>query len=223
MERRLKERLIGAAVLVMLAVIFIPMILSDSNRTETAITKTNIPQRPEGEAPSHIAPLQESDLKSAGEEGAAPAQAQEQTPAPAPEAKPAPAPKPSPAPEAKPAPAPKPSPAPEAKTTPPPAPASPAKTAPESKPAATASGQRRELTAWVVQVGSFSGHDNANRLLKKLQGSGYAAFIEHVKQDSETVYRVRVGPEVRRSSAESLKEKLAKELKIKGMLVLQYP
>jgi DedD protein len=209
MERRLKERLIGAAVLVMLAVIFIPMILSDSNRTETAITKTNIPQRPEGEAPSHIAPLQESDLKSAGEEGAAPAQAQEQTPAPAPEAKPAPAPKPSPAPEAK--------------TTPPPAPASPAKTAPESKPAATASGQRRELTAWVVQVGSFSGHDNANRLLKKLQGSGYAAFIEHVKQDSETVYRVRVGPEVRRSSAESLKEKLAKELKIKGMLVLQYP
>ncbi|MEJ2762234.1 MAG: hypothetical protein P8126_12100 [Gammaproteobacteria bacterium] len=73
MERRLKERLIGAAVLVMLAVIFIPMILSDSNRTETAITKTNIPQRPEGEAPSHIAPLQESDLKSAGEEGAAPA------------------------------------------------------------------------------------------------------------------------------------------------------
>ena len=242
MERRLKERLIGAAVLVMLAVIFIPMILSDSNRTETAITKTNIPKPPEGEVTSHIAPVQESELKSAGaDEAAAPAQPQEQKPAPAPAAKAAPGPEASKAPAAKAAPKSQASKAPAAKAAPesqasktPAASTAPvAKVSPEpvaktgstaaAPTPAAASGQHRELISWVVQIGSFSSHDNADRLLKKLQGSGYAAFIEPIKQGSETVYRVRVGPEVRRSSAESLKDKLARELKMKGLLVLEYP
>ncbi|MFT7458394.1 MAG: DedD protein, partial [Planctomycetota bacterium] len=63
MERRLKERLIGAAVLVMLAVIFIPMILDDSSETDVTITETNIPTRPGDDFNSRIVPLQESDLR----------------------------------------------------------------------------------------------------------------------------------------------------------------
>ena len=63
MEHRLKERLIGAAVLVMLAVIFIPMILNNASRNDTAITETNIPKRPAGEFDSKIVPLRESDVQ----------------------------------------------------------------------------------------------------------------------------------------------------------------
>ena len=64
MERRLKERLIGAAVLVMLGVIFIPMILDDSSETDITITETNIPRRPDDNFSSRIVPLKESDLTS---------------------------------------------------------------------------------------------------------------------------------------------------------------
>ena len=62
MGRRLKERLIGAAVLVMIAVIFIPMILDDSSETDVTITETNILTRPDDDFNSRIVPLQESDL-----------------------------------------------------------------------------------------------------------------------------------------------------------------
>ena len=62
MEHRLKERLIGAAVLVMLAVILIPMVLDNSVETDTSITKANIPPRPENGFSSRIIPLEEAEL-----------------------------------------------------------------------------------------------------------------------------------------------------------------
>ena len=63
MQQRLKERLIGAAVLLMLAVIFIPMILDNSSHSDLTIDVTNIPEKPEGSFSSRIVPLQEHDNK----------------------------------------------------------------------------------------------------------------------------------------------------------------
>ena len=63
MQQRLKERLIGAVVLVMLAVIFIPMILDDTTQTNSVITESNIPPRPEMEFTSRIMSIQEADTK----------------------------------------------------------------------------------------------------------------------------------------------------------------
>lgn len=56
MDRRLKQRLIGALVLVSLGVIFIPMIL-DGPGNGPVIEGTNIPQRPEGGFASGVPPL----------------------------------------------------------------------------------------------------------------------------------------------------------------------
>ncbi|MEX2353732.1 MAG: hypothetical protein WD709_06050, partial [Gammaproteobacteria bacterium] len=56
MERRLKERLTGAAVLILLAVIFIPMILDNSVQDETRITESNIPPGPETELVTRTIP-----------------------------------------------------------------------------------------------------------------------------------------------------------------------
>ena len=99
------------------------------------------------------------------------------------------------------------------------APAQGDKPEPESNPAKPGS---RGLPAWVVQIGSFSQEDNARGLIKKLRAAGHAAFIEKLHRDGKTIYRVRVGPELLRSDANELKNKLDKELKMDTM-VLQYP
>lgn len=62
MEQKLKERLVGAAVLVAIAVIFIPIIFTDSPETEV-ITGSNIPEKPETNFNSRIVPVIESDDK----------------------------------------------------------------------------------------------------------------------------------------------------------------
>jgi len=62
MEQKLKERLAGAAVLVAIAVIFIPIILSDSLETES-ISGSNIPEKPETNFNSRIIPVIENDEK----------------------------------------------------------------------------------------------------------------------------------------------------------------
>ena len=46
MDQKLKERLAGATVLVLLAVILPPLLLDDAREVETRITTTNIPEKP---------------------------------------------------------------------------------------------------------------------------------------------------------------------------------
>ena len=94
---------------------------------------------------------------------------------------------------------------------------SPTKVEPE--PEASKPGQ---VSAFVVQVGSFSSEPNAVALRDKLRKMGFACFVEAVKGKQGMVYRVRVGPELTRKLAGKLKEDLAKKAKIDG-LVQSYP
>lgn len=48
--------------------------------------------------------------------------------------------------------------------------------------------------AWLVQAGSFAERRNAERLKAKLGNSVGTVFIEPVKNNRRTLYRVRVGP-----------------------------
>lgn len=241
MERRIKERLTGAAILIMLGVIFIPMILDNSIHTDTTIEETNIPERPGGSFDSRPLPPDEPVPRPASkpqpEAESAPESESEPEPGPEPvssvkpeeEAEPAAsageetekqaeqkeekAPAPAPAAEEKPQ-----QPKQEAK-------AAESGRAEEAEPATKtprSEAKSRGLTAWVVQIGSFSREDNANNLVKKLQNMGYPAFIEPLKQDSGTVYRVRIGPELLRSDASALREKLEQEVEMEG-IVVEYP
>ncbi len=201
MERRLKERLIGAAVLVMLAVILIPMILDDSSERDIAITKTNIPARPKDDFNSRIVPLKESDLTPVPEKTTPKADTEpllDVLPEPGvaiEHSKPKPKPKPKPEKEK------------ETKST---------------QIGEKAVSNNMGVTAWVVQLGSFSSEENAKVLNEKLRKSGYPAFVEPVKRGATTAFRVRVGPEILRSDAESLKQKLKKSMQIDG-IVIRYP
>ncbi len=77
-------------------------------------------------------------------------------------------------------------------------------------------------TAWVVQVASFNREENALALRDKLRTAGYTAFIERLRQPGEDIFRVRIGPEVERTRAEDLRARLEREMKAKG-IVQQYP
>ena len=191
MHRRLKERLIGAAVLVMLAVIFIPMILDNTSQTETTITQSNIPARSDDEFNSRIIPItgsSESDTQQA------PAVAQ---------------------------------PIPEKETV--------SVAVVTTRPVEEETAQREQsrknpkskiedvgLTAWVVQLGSFTNETNAKTLNDELRKAGFSSFVEPLKQGPKLIYRVRVGPELLRSDAQLLKDKLDSRLKMDG-IILAYP
>ena len=75
---------------------------------------------------------------------------------------------------------------------------------------------------FVVQLGSFTSQDNAQRMVNTLSKKGYKVFIESSMGSAGTVYRVRVGPFTDRVKAEAIQATLARQEKRRGM-VLVYP
>ena len=63
---------------------------------------------------------------------------------------------------------------------------------------------------WAVQLGSFSAQENAEGLASTLREQGYAAFLSQVQKDSGQLHRVRIGPQKDRESAEAIAAQLAK-------------
>ena len=61
---------------------------------------------------------------------------------------------------------------------------------------------------WAVQLGSFSNQANAERLAADLRKRGYAAFLSQLSTSSGSLHRVRVGPQKDRESAEAVAGKL---------------
>lgn len=49
--------------------------------------------------------------------------------------------------------------------------------------------------AWVVQIGSFSEEDNAQRLAQRVAGLGFNARVSTFNASAGPMYRVRLGPE----------------------------
>ncbi len=85
-----------------------------------------------------------------------------------------------------------------------------------------ATSKKHEPSAWVIQVGTFSNAGNAMELRDRIRRSGHSAFIEVLKGAQGMLYRVRVGPELRRETAEALRGKLRKDLHLDA-LVMRYP
>lgn len=78
---------------------------------------------------------------------------------------------------------------------------------------------KQPVKAWAIQVGSFSERKNAFSLRNKLRSKKFTAFVESVITAKGHVYRVRVGPEVKRLQAEKIQKRLAKELKVSGLVI----
>lgn len=62
---------------------------------------------------------------------------------------------------------------------------------------------------WAVQLGSFSDRNNAEKLAAELRGAGYAAFLSQLDANAGALHRVRVGPQRNRAAAEEVAGTLA--------------
>jgi DedD protein len=196
MDKALKQRLVGASVLIALAVIVLPMLLS--GRPENAVQQSQTIELPPRPAEVNfetrrfpVTDAQENARPSATED---PAAAGQQLPTPASASPDASGAKPATAEPvaAEPADA---TTALQAETEPagpatvePSAGGGPATAATAPPPAEGGSGR------YVVQVASLSSADNASRLLQTLQNKGYAVLFDVIDSEVGQLNRVRVGP-----------------------------
>ncbi len=73
--------------------------------------------------------------------------------------------------------------------------------------------------AWSVQVSSFESQSNATAFEKKLVEAGYAAYIRSTTANNITVHRVFVGPKINRQSALETKVEIDKAYKTQSLLI----
>ena len=199
MDSALKQRLLGAAVLIALLIIFVPMFLGSSPPKEAStIQNLDIPPLPERKFETRTLPVEPStpanpaaqkpsaDDKVATVDTKAPATFE------APDAK---APDKAPAASA---------------TTSPPAQASEKKTVADAVPAAvdaapapTSPGGR-----FSVNLGVYADQGHADALVAKLKKAGFAAYSETTEYQGKSAQRVRVGPYADRAAAESARLKI---------------
>ncbi len=65
--------------------------------------------------------------------------------------------------------------------------------------------------AWVVQLGSFASRENAERLASNLRTKRYSAYVSEFRGSGRVLFRVRVGPEQDRARADAIAARLARE------------
>lgn len=70
-------------------------------------------------------------------------------------------------------------------------------------------------SGWVVQVGSFASEQAARDLDTRLRKEDYNAYVRRVEQDGDVLYRVFVGPELSRTAADRLRDRLASDTRFK--------
>ena len=212
MRQRLKERLVGAALLALIGVVFIPMLLSGP--VDPATISANIPKRPDYEPPPRLQPLPLEAIvpgpgakTKAAENRDASGQRAGMAALRAPSAADIAAERGLAALQDGPEQA--------AGTVKP-------EQAAETAGAAPPAGRQVGLSAWVVQLGAFDSQEKADQLKRRLKQAGFRAFMEPVAGNKQTAYRVRVGPELLRSEADKLRRDIKAAMKLDG-IVLDYP
>ena len=68
-----------------------------------------------------------------------------------------------------------------------------------------------QAPAWAVQLGAFSNRAKAEQLVAELKKRRYAAFLLEYRASGQVLYRVRVGPEQDRARANEIAARLAKD------------
>ncbi|MBA2926051.1 SPOR domain-containing protein [Pseudomonas sp. P7] len=205
-----KQRMVGALVLVALAVIFLPMLFSRQDEQRQVVVEApaapEAPSLPQVQVEPVVVPepqaLPEEEPVPTDEEMAAPSTPVQPS---VPVVKPAPAPVVA----AKPA-APVPAPKPVA-----PQPAAPGK--PDV-------GQSRIdpnglPISWSIQVASLGNREGADALQKKLRSQGYNAYI----RSADGKNRVFIGPLIERAEADRLRDLLDRQQNLKGFVTRFQP
>ncbi|MBZ2167943.1 MULTISPECIES: SPOR domain-containing protein [Marinobacter] len=216
----LKQRIVGALVLVSLAVIFVPMIFDEphSERTSNSIQIPEEPPFPEVTVPEDDAIVAPVDGPTGVEGDGGASAASDDEPEPdyriveteqAPfegvpevdqESEPVAESRVESAPEVS-------SQAPED-----------AEVEPEITETSPDAGRDIEAGDWVVQLGSFGNADNARRLSEQVRDKGYGSQLQAVKRGDATLTRVFSGPFPDRASAEAAKRVLDESFSLNSLV-----
>ena len=78
------------------------------------------------------------------------------------------------------------------------------------------------LQRFAVQTGVFSAAENANTVVNRLTGAGYAAYSERVSNGANSLHRVRIGPLLTQDDADTMAAEILTNLNIRG-IVVAYP
>ncbi|HBP4147520.1 TPA: SPOR domain-containing protein [Pseudomonas aeruginosa] len=209
LERGLKQRIVGALVLIALAVIFLPMLFTREDESRQVVVEA--PPRPQAPAmPSvEVQPTEVPELQP-GEEDIAPEIVEEGSPAAAGQPSqpigglPAP---PPPAQTQAPA------------ASPPPSQPQPPAAPPSPPPVEKRLDANNLPQSWSVQLASLSNRARAEELQKTLRSQGYNAYI----RSFDGMNRVFVGPVIQRAEADRLRDQLSKQQKLNGFVVRFQP
>jgi len=196
-ESTLTHRIVGAIVLLSLAVIFIPILLEPKDDDPIRLEKTNIPVMPKGvESLSFrvdevgefkkIDSDVESKFQSSGEVTREMPLRQSDLPGSTMEIDP------------------------QEKI---PSSHSPQKVVPVREPSPSNS------STWMVQLASFSKENNAKALQDRLRAKQFEVYVSAVDGKNGMIWRVRVGPELSKERAEAIRKVLQAETGLKGLLV----
>ncbi|MGF2685444.1 SPOR domain-containing protein [Marinobacter sp. DUT-3] len=207
----LKQRIIGALVLVSLAVIFVPMLFDEphSERTSNPIKipeeppfpEVDAPEPPEADAPAYR--LEETDEpEPVADRDSQQVQRVEEPVEQAPE--------PQPEPEA----------APEEPVSQPVADQSRPEPDDGEEPQQAGSAEYAGSLegAWVVQLGSFGSADNARNLRNKVRDTGYSSHLQEIQRGDATLTRVFSGPFAEKAEAERAKKALDREFGLNSLV-----
>ncbi len=209
LERGLKQRIVGALVLIALAVIFLPMLFTREDESRQVVVEA--PPRPQAPAmPSvEVQPTEVPELQP-GEEDIAPEIVEEGSPTAAGQpsqpigglpATPPPAQTQAPA------------------ASPPPSQPQPPAAPPSPPPAEKRLDANNLPQSWSVQLASLSNRARAEELQKTLRSQGYNAYI----RSFDGMNRVFVGPVIQRAEADRLRDQLSKQQKLNGFVVRFQP
>lgn len=198
MDDGLKQRIVGAIVLVAMAMIFVPMLFDDTVNNGAA-DETQIPAPPKSPELANIEPEKIAEhmpaIKTANDQQQQVWKEQDQTSTAFDEEEPAPV-----------------------------EPVTSATQMPTPDSVKIASTGLPE--SWTLQVGTFGDKKNAQALSEKLIQKGYQSYVREIKDDKGgSTFKVYVGPDVQRAHLqETMKKLLAikEELHISGILLKPY-
>lgn len=211
MDKALKQRMIGAVVLIALGVIFIPMLLDGGESSTMETVSVEIPEPMQPDFQSRLLPLDDSvaaELNSddefgliAREDNAIESETNSEPDPGEPSA-----------------------PIENAVTTAPPTGSVPAANAPITEPEAQAPPEDSSesgssgLANWFVQVGSFSDESNALDLRDRLREADISAYVEAVNVSGTETHRVIAGPEMSEAKAEVLRDGIQERFGLNGLV-----
>lgn len=227
MEEGAKRRLVGAAVMVLLLVIFLPMLLEEEPQDPVAEGDLSIPPPPKFDRGYEASVSDGPDESVVSEEPGHPDSdrrdsrplPQELAAPPIFEAPSAADSEPEPEPQVfvrEDPPAPEPKPAAERPVAREPQPA------PKASPAQRTPAVSSSLSTWVIQVASVRDQSRARALQQDLRDKGFPAFIEQADVKQKLWHRIRVGPEADRRRIESMAASIKAQTGLK-VQIQRYP